>query len=114
MRGGGEARPSSAPPSIYCFIPSSSCLRESISPGRIMPSARSHLCSSVFICGSLCLLFAGGTVLLFACGVGAAEPFRTDGGDPALPWYQLKPGVFPPVNSWHAVSGELIALDHVN
>lgn len=44
----------------------------------------------------------------------ATEPFRTDGGDESLPWYQVQPGVFPPEGSAHAVSGELIALDHVN
>jgi hypothetical protein len=71
-----------------------------------MQSLRSHLRSSAFLCGSFCLLLASGAA--------AAEPFRTDDGDPALPWYQLEPGVFPPANSWHAVSGELIALDHVN
>ncbi len=45
----------------------------------------------------------------------AAEPaFRTDGGDASLPWYQVEPGVFPPEGSWHAVSGELIEMDHLN
>lgn len=44
----------------------------------------------------------------------AQPPFRTDGGDEKLPWFQLKPGEFPPPGSAHAVSGELIALDHVN
>src|SRR4051794_41274482 len=45
----------------------------------------------------------------------AAEPtFRTDGGDETLPWFQLQPGEFPSEGSAHAVSGELIALDHVN
>ena len=44
----------------------------------------------------------------------AEPPFRTDGGDEKLPWFRLKPGEFPPPGSEHAVSGELIALDHVN
>lgn len=49
-----------------------------------------------------------------AAGADAGPPFRTDGGDEALPWFRLKPGEFPPPGSAHAVSGELIALDHVN
>ncbi|MCE9562041.1 MAG: hypothetical protein K8U57_08295 [Planctomycetes bacterium] len=44
----------------------------------------------------------------------AEPPFRIDGGDEKLPWFQLKAGKFPPEGSAHAVSGELIALDHVN
>jgi len=56
-------------------------------------------------------------ICLFAVAesTGAAEPpFRTDGGDEKLPWFQLKAGEFPPEGSAHAVSGELIAIDHVN
>lgn len=45
----------------------------------------------------------------------AEEPaFRTDGGDVKLPWYQVKPGEFPPAGSAHAISGELIRVDHIN
>lgn len=45
----------------------------------------------------------------------AAEPaFRTDGGDEKLRWYQHKLGEFPPEGSAHAISGELIAVDHIN
>jgi hypothetical protein len=47
----------------------------------------------------------------------AADPaplFRTDGGDAKLPWFSLKRGEFPPLGSAHYLSGELIALDHVN
>ena len=48
-------------------------------------------------------------------GLLRAEPaFRTDGGDEKLPWFQLKPGEFPPEGSAHHLAGELIALDHVN
>jgi len=47
-------------------------------------------------------------------GLAADPPLRTDGGDETLPWFRLKPGEFPPPGSDHAVSGELIALDHVN
>jgi len=43
-----------------------------------------------------------------------ADSFRTDGGDEKLPWYQLKPGEFPPEGSAHHIAGELIALDHIN
>jgi len=43
-----------------------------------------------------------------------APAFRTDGGDEKLPWFQLKPGEFPPLGSARYIGGELIALDHVN
>jgi hypothetical protein len=40
--------------------------------------------------------------------------FRTDGAtDKTLPWFQLQPGKFPPTGSAHAISGELIAIDHL-
>lgn len=45
----------------------------------------------------------------------AAEPpaFRTDANpDTSLKWYQLVDGKFPPANSAHAISGELIQCDH--
>jgi len=58
----------------------------------------------------LCLLAAA-----FARQAGAEEKFRTDeNDDQKLPWYQLKPGEFPPDGSAHYFSGELIAVDHVN
>lgn len=38
-------------------------------------------------------------------------PFRTDHGNPHLPWYQLKGDVSPPPFSEHLVLGELIRLD---
>jgi hypothetical protein len=41
-------------------------------------------------------------------------PFRTDGGDEKLKWFALKPGEFPPAGSGHYISGELIAVDHIN
>lgn len=45
----------------------------------------------------------------------SAEPaFRADNGDDKLPWYQLKTGQFPPAGSAHAISGELIRIDHIN
>ncbi|MDR3403707.1 MAG: hypothetical protein P4L99_14510 [Chthoniobacter sp.] len=43
-----------------------------------------------------------------------AQAFRTDGGDEKLPWFQLKPGEFPPEGSAHQIAGELIAFDHIN
>ncbi len=53
-------------------------------------------------------------VLLVSPVVAADPPFRTDGGDEKLPWFQLKQSEFPPAGSAHTISGELIALDHVN
>ncbi|HEY1785809.1 MAG TPA: hypothetical protein VGG30_09685, partial [Pirellulales bacterium] len=38
-------------------------------------------------------------------------PFRTDFANEHLPWYQLKRAEFPPINSHHLVSGELIKTD---
>jgi hypothetical protein len=38
-------------------------------------------------------------------------PFRTDFGNENLPWYQLKPGEFPPYQSQHTVGGELTKID---
>ena len=43
-----------------------------------------------------------------------APAFRTDGSsDKTLKWYQLVNGEFPPENSAHAISGELIQVDHL-
>ena len=43
-----------------------------------------------------------------------APKFRTDeASDKSLPWFQLVDGEFPPENSAHYVSGELIAIDHL-
>ncbi len=43
-----------------------------------------------------------------------APKFRTDdGADKTLPWFQLVDGKFPPTNSAHAISGELISVDHL-
>ncbi len=61
-----------------------------------------------FVAGSLSTLVA-------LAVVSAAElVFRTDGGDEKAPWFQLVPGEFPPAGSAHAISGELISVDHVN
>ncbi|HWE94109.1 MAG TPA: hypothetical protein VG269_09115 [Tepidisphaeraceae bacterium] len=38
-------------------------------------------------------------------------PFRTDFGNAELPWYQLKAGEFPPYQSHHLMSGELVKAD---
>jgi hypothetical protein len=60
----------------------------------------------------LALLFWAQSVVISL----AAEPpqYRTDGGeDKALPWYRLEEGKFPPPNSAHAISGELIQVDHL-
>ena len=56
-----------------------------------------------------------GLIAAFANPLRAEEPkFRTDSGDEKLPWYQLKLGEFPPAGSAHAISGELISVDHIN
>jgi hypothetical protein len=50
-----------------------------------------------------------------ASSLAAAEPpaFRTDANpDKSLKWYQLVDGKFPPADSAHAISGELIQSDH--
>jgi hypothetical protein len=41
-------------------------------------------------------------------------PFRTDWANAQLPWYQLKPGEFPPHHSDHRVGGELVACDFIH
>ncbi len=55
-------------------------------------------------------------LLVITAGLLQAEEaaFRADGGDEKLQWFQLKPGEFPPAGSAHAISGELIRVDHVN
>jgi hypothetical protein len=61
---------------------------------------------------SLCVL---GLAAAGALAADAPAPaYRTDGGDPKLPWFELKQGEFPPPNSAHEIGGELIELDHVN
>ena len=71
----------------------------------ISPGSRRFLNLLSLICVCLCS----------SAVLHAVEPaFRTDGGDEKLPWYQLKPGEFPPEGSAHYIAGELIALDHIN
>jgi hypothetical protein len=41
-------------------------------------------------------------------------PYRTDFANEQLPWYQLKPGIFPPLRSHHLVDGELLQVDAVH
>ncbi len=41
-------------------------------------------------------------------------PYRTESGNQQLPWYQLKPGEFPPVGSEHRVAGELVEADFIH
>ena len=38
-------------------------------------------------------------------------PFRTDFANAHLPWYQLQPGVFPPMYSAREIGGELVKVD---
>ena len=54
------------------------------------------------------------SLLLGTIAFAAPQPFRTDGGDEKLPWFQLQAGEFPPEGSAHYIAGELIALDHIN
>ncbi len=41
-------------------------------------------------------------------------PYRTDFANADLPWYHLKPGVYPPLQSHHLISGELLKVDAVH
>ncbi len=41
-------------------------------------------------------------------------PFRTDFANPHLPWYQPKPGEFPPHHSDRRISGELVSADFIH
>ncbi len=41
-------------------------------------------------------------------------PFRTDFANANLPWYQPKPGEFPPHQSDRRVSGELVSADFIH
>jgi hypothetical protein len=43
--------------------------------------------------------------------IGELYPYRTDLLNPQLPWFQARPGAFPPENSAHRVGGELLAVD---
>src|SRR5688572_24235789 len=47
-------------------------------------------------------------------GADPRYPFRTDFANKDLPWYQLKPGEFPPSHSDHRVSGELVKVDFIH
>ena len=41
-------------------------------------------------------------------------PYRTDFANESLPWYQLKPGEFPPIHSEHRLGGELLKVDFIH
>src|SRR3954464_12611673 len=41
-------------------------------------------------------------------------PFRTDFANANLPWYQPRPGEFPPHHSDRRISGELVAADFIH
>jgi hypothetical protein len=56
------------------------------------------------------------TLCLLAASPAVADtpPFRTDDGEnKALSWFQLVDSKFPPENSAHAISGELIQVNHL-
>jgi hypothetical protein len=62
------------------------------------------------------IVFAG--LQMAMAGLLADSPvpqvFRTDSSpDSTLPWFQLVEGEFPPPNSAHSISGELIQVDHL-
>jgi hypothetical protein len=63
------------------------------------------------------LLLAAVSLGVSAAPLFAADPvppFRTDDSkDKSLPWYQLVEGHFPPANSGHAITGELVQVDHL-
>lgn len=64
-------------------------------------------------------------IALLLCGAQEPPKFRTDADGPVKPeekrgkpsgkpdWFQLIDGQFPPEGSAHAISGELIAVDHL-
>jgi len=59
----------------------------------------------------LVLAWIAGVALLSAADT---PKFRTDSNqDKNLPWFALEAGKFPPENSAHAISGELIQVDHL-
>ncbi|QDT64896.1 hypothetical protein [Calycomorphotria hydatis] len=49
--------------------------------------------------------------LLLVTSAHAEEKFRTDEGNKSEPWYQLKPGEFPPENSSHYFAGDIYFID---
>jgi len=61
---------------------------------------------------SICLLSTAG--IIAGAVADEAPKFRTDDNpDASLPWYQPVEGEFPPENSAHYVSGELVGVDHL-
>ncbi|QDV66655.1 hypothetical protein Poly24_03420 [Rosistilla carotiformis] len=63
---------------------------------------------------SIAIVIATTCVAVFGSVVHAEEKsaFRTDeNSDESLPWFQPVPGQFPPENSAHYISGELIGVD---
>jgi hypothetical protein len=64
---------------------------------------------------AICLALSSALLHADSAPAPAATPaFRTDDSkDTKLPWFQLVDGQFPPANSAHAISGELIFVDHL-
>jgi hypothetical protein len=81
----------------------------SVTRSRSRRTVRHHVARFVAAAAAVACLVATATV-----SRATERTFRTDGGDEKLPWFQLKDGEFPPEGSAHAISGELIALDHIN
>jgi hypothetical protein len=60
------------------------------------------------------ILCVGMTFLALPAYAQDIVPFRTDTKpDKSLPWFPLVEGRFPPANSAHSISGELIQQDHL-
>jgi hypothetical protein len=52
-----------------------------------------------------------------ACAAEPVDPalqYRTDSANAHLPWYQLKPGEFPPRGSAHRIGGDLVEADFIH
>ena len=56
------------------------------------------------------LLLSALALCILSSTVNGQLSTAAESGEP----YQLKPAVFPPAGTSHAIAGELIALDHVN
>ena len=66
-----------------------------------------------FFVGPCSLAIAAALFVSAGLHADEAPPFRTDGSPgKSLEWYRIVDGKFPPADSAHAISGELIQCDH--
>ena len=80
-----------------------------ITGSHVIPKTSHPMIKSIFICHTVVI-----SCLPAWHALRSRTKFRTDGGgDKSLPWFQLEPGKFPPADSAHAISGELIQVDHL-